>query len=235
MFGSDKIIDEFPGRKIYVERNDGPELENILVYEMNDDHDAVRVVVARRGELQTDRENNQLLLHLFHTRFEQRDDKQPSDLTKITRATADETTFPISLEELYEKNKKRKGLSSMTVSELHTRLNEEHALAASKEDRKRQASADSAARTEVSKRFSFSLASLAFALMGVPLAITAHRKETSIGFLLSLVIAFVYFFFIILADTVRNNPALHPEWLIWTPNVLFIALGAWLFLRLSRM
>jgi lipopolysaccharide export system permease protein len=66
------------------------------------------------------------------------------------------------------------------------------------------------------------------------LAITAHRKETSVGFLMSLIVAFVYFFFIILADTFRGNPKWHPEFLIWTPNFLFIGLGAWLFTRLSR-
>src|SRR3989454_9540711 len=84
------------------------------------------------------------------------------------------------------------------------------------------------AKTEVNKRFSFSLASLAFALIGVPLAITAHRKETSVGFLLSLVIAFVYFFFIILANTLSSSPKAHPELLVWLPNVLFGAVGVWL-------
>ena len=34
-------------------------------------------------------------------------------------------------------------------------------------------------------------------LFTLPLAITAQRRETSIGFLLSLIIAFVYFIFII--------------------------------------
>jgi len=91
-----------------------------------------------------------------------------------------------------------------------------------------------ASRTEVNKRFSLSLASLAFALVGVPLAITAHRKETSIGFLFSLMVAFVFFFFIVIADSFRNNPHAHPELLMWAPNVLFISLGAWMFYRLSK-
>jgi len=232
MFGSDKVIEEFPGRKIYVEKNRGPQLENILVYETID-HEPARVVHARRGQLETDRENNQLLLHLFGARFEQRDEDDPRNYMKIVRATAEETTFPISLQELYEKNKKRRGLSELTVSELLTRHSEVGVTSALKDQRK-QASALSNARTEVSKRFSFALASFAFALIGVPLAITAHRKETSIGFLLSLATAFIYFFFIILADTVSGNPAAHPEYLIWAPNVLFIGLGAWLFFRLSR-
>src|SRR4030095_13078079 len=105
MFGSDKIIDEFPNRKIYVGKNSGPELENILVYETSEDHEPMRVVHARRGELQTDRENNQLLLHLFDARFEQRDDQEPLNLMKIHTGTAQETTFPISLDELEKKNR----------------------------------------------------------------------------------------------------------------------------------
>src|SRR5712692_6614360 len=36
LFGSDQVIDEFPGRKIYVGRKEGNKLENILVFEMDD-------------------------------------------------------------------------------------------------------------------------------------------------------------------------------------------------------
>lgn len=235
MFGSDKIIEEFPGKKIYVERNEGRLLHNILVYEINKANEPVRVVHAQRGELNTDRANNQLLLHLYDTRFEERDNDAPENLTKIHQGiSAQETTFPISLQELYEKNKRKKGLGAMTNRELIERIQEEQTLAVAKDDQKKAESVRSAARTEVSKRYSFSLAALAFALIGVPLAITAHRRETSAGFMLSLVVAFVYFFFIIIADTVRNDPRLHPELLIWSPNVLFILLGAVLFYRLSR-
>ena len=127
-----------------------------------------------------------------------------------------ETTLPISLKELYEKNQKAKGMTSMTLAELN------------------EVTSTSAIRTERSKRFSFSLASLAFALIGVPLAITAHRKETSVGFGLSVVIAFTYFFIIIMVDWVRDKPKWHPEILIWSPNILFIALGIWMFRRLNQ-
>jgi lipopolysaccharide export LptBFGC system permease protein LptF len=92
----------------------------------------------------------------------------------------------------------------------------------------------SAARTEVSKRFSFSLACVAFALIAVPFGIVAQRRETSIGFGLSILIGFVYFLFIPLADTFRNNPAARPELLIWLPNVIFIGLGLFLFARMAR-
>ena len=235
MFSSDKVIEEFPGRKIYVEHNDGPELRNIVVYEMDDESFPIRVIFARRGVLETDPKNSQLLLHLYDAQYEERNSEDPMNLMKISLGnTAKETTFPISLQALNEKAQKKKGLSTMAVTELQDRIRQEQARTVSKDDKKKQASELSAAKTEVSKRFSFSLASLAFALIGVPLAITAHRKETTTGFLLSLVVAFVYFVFILVADTLKENPKAHPELLIWLPNVIFIGLGLWLFYRLSR-
>jgi lipopolysaccharide export system permease protein len=78
------------------------------------------------------------------------------------------------------------------------------------------------------------MACLVFALVGVPLGITAHRRETSFGFGASLVIGVFYFLFIIVADTLRANPKLHPEFLVWLPNVLFLGLGVWMFRRLSK-
>ena len=220
MFGSDQVIDEFPGKKIYVERKEGTNLYNILVFELGDGNLPVRVVQAQRGMLTTDLVNKQVLMQLVDAQFEQRDVQAPFDMSRVRQGiTMREGTFPISLKELYEKNKNRRGVSQKTLEELLKSQDDDQITAA---------------RTEVNKRFSFSLASIAFALVGVPLAITAHRKETSIGFLLSLLIAFVFFFFIIVADSFRNNPHAHPELLMWTPNVLFISLGAWMFYRLSK-
>jgi lipopolysaccharide export system permease protein len=70
--------------------------------------------------------------------------------------------------------------------------------------------------------------------MAVPLGITAHRRETSMGYLMGLIVAFSYFLFVIAADTLRGNPKMHPELLVWLPNVLFLLLGAWMFRRLAR-
>ena len=228
MFGSDKIIEDFPGKKIYVERNEGAELFNLLVYEMNDDFMPVKVVFAHRGKLETDRERKQILLQIFDARYEQRDSAEPENLMKIHTATAQENTLPISLEELSEK-KRGKGIGSMTAAELLERLKAGARKSAREEEEDR-----SAARTEVSKRFAYALASFAFALVGVPLAITAHRKETSVGFLLSLGVAVTYFFIGIFIYGIRENARLHPELLIWIPNLLCLCLGGWLFARMSR-
>jgi lipopolysaccharide export system permease protein len=226
LFGSDSTIDQFPGYLIYVEKKEGRKLENILMYQINDHGQPTMMVHAKTGELMTDLQGDaQIILHMNQSQYEQRDSQKPDNLTLIHYGiTIQQNDLAISLQDLYEKNKKKRSLSQMTLAELLSKQ------AGSNMDRGQL----SAVKTETNKRFSLSIASFAFCLIAVPLAITAHRKETSVGFLFSLIVAFVYFFFVPLVDIVRSNPKFHPELLIWLPNVVFISLGAFLFYRMSR-
>ncbi len=220
LFSSDQVIDEFPGHKIYVEKKEGTELFNLTMYQLNEDDEPIRVVVAKRGSVTTDLENQQVLLRLYDARYEQRDEMNPTRIDKVkVGISMKEGTLPISLTELYEKNRKRSSVSQMTIAQLIDGGNGED---------------KGKARVELSKRFSFSLASFAFALIALPLAVTAQRRETSIGFLFSLIIALVYFSFIVFAETVRDDPSKHPELLFWMPNIVFLTLGVILFYRLNR-
>ncbi|HEX5489972.1 MAG TPA: LptF/LptG family permease [Candidatus Udaeobacter sp.] len=223
LFGSDQVIDQFPGRRIYVGKKDGNKLENITVFEMNDKALPVKVTYARTGMLEADLANKQILMHLYQARYQERDSKNPFDLHKIRDGiNMAEGTLPISLEELYDKEKKRPSRSALSIEQLLEQL---------KSENKRE---QSASRTEINKRFSFPFACVAFAIIGVPLGVTAHRRETSIGFAMGLIVATTYFLFVIVGDTLRGNPHAHPELLVWFPNVLFIVLGVFLFRRLAR-
>ena len=246
-FGGDQVIDQFPGKKIYVGSAEGTRLENIHVFDLNSDNQPVEVVYARRGSLETDLANKQLKMRLEHSRYEQRDVSQPADLTKIRDGiTMEDFVFPISLEELYTKKAGRRRVESFTFQELRGDLAKKREQLLkdqskygqgrseqTKEIRNDRSSVAEAA-TELNKRFSFSMACLTFALIGIPLGITAHRQETSAGFGLSLVVAVSYFLIIIIVNTIRSKASLHPELLIWLPNVLFLILGGVLFYRLSR-
>ena len=223
LFGSDQVIDQFPGRRIYVGKKEGNKLENITVFEMNDKALPVKVTYARTGMLEADLANKQILMHLYQARYQERDAKDPFNLHKIRDGiNMVEGTLPISLEELYEKEKKRPSRSALSIQQLLEQL---------KSENKRERSAS---RTEINKRFSFPFACVAFAIIGVPLGVTAHRRETSIGFAMGLIVATTYFLFVIIGDTLRGNPHAHPEFLVWFPNVLFIVLGVLLFRRLAR-
>ncbi len=193
------------------------------MFELNQNSLPVKVTYARTGMLEADLPNKQILMHLYQARYQERDEKDPSNLRKIRDGiNMVEGTLPISLDELYEKEKKRPSRSALSIEQLLEQLKSEN-------QRERSAS-----RTEINKRFSFPFACVAFAIIGVPLGVTAHRRETSIGFAMGLIVATTYFLFVIIGDTLRGNPRAHPELLVWFPNVLFIVLGAFLFRRLAR-
>ena len=123
LFGGDQVIDQFPGRKIYVGKKEGNKLENIIVFQMDEHSLPVRVTHARTGMLEADLENKRLLLHLYNARYEERDEKNPYDLRRIRDGISmAEGTLPISLEELYEKEKKRPSRSALSLSELLEQL-----------------------------------------------------------------------------------------------------------------
>lgn len=223
LFRADEVLDKFPDRRVYVGKKNGDKLLNIIVFELDDEYVPKQMIYAKEGVLTPDPENSRLLLRLFNARFEQRDEKDPRDVSKIQQGIVmKEGVFPISLQKFFEEYQGTRRMSSYTLSELADFL------------AKGAGNRQTEATVEFNKRFSTSLACMAFALIAVPLGITAHRKETSVGFALSLVIAFTYFFFIIMADTFHNNPAVHPAVLIWIPNVIFFALGSYLFSRLAK-
>src|SRR5439155_510930 len=82
LFGSDQVIDQFPGRKIYVGKKEGNKLENITVFEMNERSLPVRVTYARTGMLEADLANKQILMHLYRARYQERDQQDPSNLRR---------------------------------------------------------------------------------------------------------------------------------------------------------
>ena len=118
-FSGDQVITDFPSKKIYVGSKDGNKLENIHVFDLNNDNQPVRVVFARTGSLETDLANKQIIMRLENSRFEQRDYAVPGDLTKIRDGiTMGDFAFPISLEELYAKKQGRRRVESFTYEEL---------------------------------------------------------------------------------------------------------------------
>jgi lipopolysaccharide export system permease protein len=227
MFGSDKVIEDFPKRKIYVEKSDGNQLTNLFVYEIDQQNALKSVMYAREGSIgletvlvkQRDGSQEyekQIILKLRDGRYEQRDEAHPEDLSRIKSGiTVEEGSVAISLRDLYEKKKKSRGVGGLPIGELLDTAKPE-------------------AVVELNKRVSNALATIAFALLAVPLAVTAQRKETSVGFAISLAIGLVYYLLFFLADFARSRPKLHPELLVWIPNVIFMAAGAWRFRTLAR-
>jgi len=223
LFRADEVVDAFPDRRVYVGGKEGDRLLNITVFELGPDGGVRKMVHAREGSIKPDMENSRLLLHLYDAEFEQRDQKSPYDLSKIQQGiSVQEGVFPLSLERFMQRFKSERRLTAYSLGELYRHLGEAEG--------KRYLET----LVEFNKRFSTSLSCLAFALVAIPLGITTHRKETSVGFAISLIVAFGYFFFIIIANTFRGEANAFPQLLIWAPNLIFFTMGALLFRRLAR-
>ncbi len=88
--------------------------------------------------------------------------------------------------------------------------------------------------TELYQRFTVPMASLIFALIGVPLGLQPTRNSSSKGFALSVLIIFVYYAIMTLANAIGRGGILPPAFAVWIPNIIGLTAGFILIRRASK-
>ncbi len=83
-------------------------------------------------------------------------------------------------------------------------------------------------RTEYQLRFVYACSSICFIMIGVPLGIRTHRKESTIGMAVSLIVAMAFYLCVILFRSLDKVPEIQPYVLLWVPVVACMALAAYL-------
>jgi lipopolysaccharide export LptBFGC system permease protein LptF len=226
------------GRTIYVGKNRRGDLQNILLYEVRNETNLATKVTAPRGRLEIQATN--VLLLLF--------DATVIDVGSSTPIIGQfRFEFPLESARIAAR---KPGISDMTLSELRAELRRvelqtalplplDNAAGVSAEDRKRDlekqlADLTEPIRVQIHRRLSFSFACFAFTLIGIPLGIRVHRRETNVGVAIALLLVFIYYGFILLIQSWEARPELAPHLLIWLPNFLFQAIGLALLWRANR-
>jgi lipopolysaccharide export LptBFGC system permease protein LptF len=222
LFTDRQVMSEIPGYIIFAQR-DGETLTQFEMVKLDRFSRPEMFVTAERVRvaLDPDADEPTMLMNFHNAYFELK--SGDADLVSTQPYAAEHSSMPIPLTAL-RKTRDESKPETLRVSQILELLGDDALKPGQR----------SSLRTELSTRFSFSMACVTLGLIGIPFAITAQRRETSVGFAMSLLIGIVYFLLMTLVDMLREKPDLHPEILAWIPNVIFILIGVAMFRRLAR-
>ncbi|MCE9519003.1 MAG: LptF/LptG family permease [Verrucomicrobia bacterium] len=232
LFQPGKVVDKFPGYTIYTGARDDKKLHNVEIFESDGGYNR-RYTRATRAEVVLTPGETDFVLRLHNAHIEtpkETEDKNVDVLNDLQSINLAESAITFPLSKLMGKSAR----ISASMKDTDTLWQEVRSGIDSTTGKAADKKLISASLTEANMRYSFSLACITFAFVGIPLGITAQRRETSVGFALSLLVAASYIIFITFADSVKEKASYYPHLLMWVPNVIFLSVGGVLFYRLSR-
>ncbi len=226
-----RFIREFPGYMIYVGKKNKNRVRDLVVYEIDKETNEVTGSIrAGSGILTADKEKAELKIDLFDVRIEIPDRDAPGDSSKTRYVNARNYPIRLDFNELLGNKNVSKKRKNMSIFELAYRIRnpETEDVRLGKKDRRIEQTRN---LVEANQRIALALSPFMFVLIAIPLGITSHRKESSIGMVMSLGIMFIYYIFMILSDMLDKSPNLYP-WLIpWIPIMVGQFSGLFLLRR----
>lgn len=227
-----RFIRDFPGLMIYVGHKNGTVVKDVVAYELDKSGAIKRSVRAKQGDIAADEANRLLTVKLYDVRIEMPDAKDPHDVSKTTYVNAEYYPIKLDFEKVLKKKPSALKRGQMRMGQLIDRIRnvERDFPMLSKKDLLVE-------RTrlivEANQRVSVAIGCFSFMLIGIPLGVKSHRKETSVGMVLSLAIVFAYYLFTVLAKALAGHPEFHPNLILWIPLIVAQITGLWLIKRSS--
>lgn len=238
-----RYFKDFEGYIFYVGKNRGGILEDVVIVGLKDQTNVDQIIRAPRGALTLDRETLEVTLTLHDSWFVtlatngvaspgMGDFKIRAPLRRSGKGSSEPRISDMTFSQLWEHRREMEQsiyhsarLEGLTRDQLRERR---------KELLKTGEAATTPYRVQIHEQASFSFACFGFTLVGIPLGIRVHRRETNIGIAMALVLVAVYYSFIMVGQALDTRPEYAPHLIVWLPNFLFQAVGAVLLWRANK-
>lgn len=229
-----RFVKDIPGYIIYVSKVKDAEMHDVLISKVDKEGEVTTILQAARGVVAPGPDTNQMVLRLF----EARGSTLEKGVLQAMPFYAGEAEFILDLPKQRARSIK---LNEMTFFDLlEERRRVEQILGTGSGGAGKGLPPDirqkvlSPLIVQLHHQAAFSFACLGFTLIGIPLGIRSHRKETSVGVAVALVLVLVYYSFFIMADALATKAQLQPWLLCWVPNFIFQGTGMLLLWRANR-
>lgn len=178
-----------------------------------------RIIVAEQAIPHPDAPNNRIVLDMRNYRSTERD---KDGHFVLTAAPNQVWTLQAQKQEELQLNKT---VQEMETGSLYKRVYQRHDL--SREDY-----VDAA--IELHQRFALPLACILLALVGIPLGLSSRKGGKSMAFIMTVVLAFLYYLGFITLIGLAKKGSLPVPVAVWTPDAIFLVVGTFLISRLER-
>jgi len=238
----DRYIPISTNYMFHVDKNRGGTLQGVTIYKLENETNVQTTLRAPRGQLVMDVTNKLIILHLF--------DVTSGTFSGPRNAVGSSPELILSFDLNLTTNRLGKPkISDMTFWQLRDELRDlEHyfslppdaaltsdELRAQVRERVRQRDdSTEPIRMAMHRQIAFSFACFGFTLVGIPLGIRMHRRETNVGIAVAIILVLIYYSFIIAGNSLSARPELAPHLILWLPNFIFQAVGAVLLWRANR-
>ncbi len=236
-----QFVHDFPGYVVFVGDIEGEGQASIIrdvwIWELDDDSLPVRILRAEAGDLSYDVERDSLILRLEQGFVELRDTADPNDLGEVQPSLFfDNVSIRLPLEEVFGRTEQVTKVAYLSLPQKLDRLDSlrQRLARAPPVEREALQREITQVRYRIQDGFASAVSALSLGLLAIPLGIKVSRQETSVNVGLAIALMLLYYLSNEMLAWLRDNPAAHPELLVWLPNLVAQGFAAWLFLRANR-
>ncbi len=194
-------------------------IKDVQIINMNKEGTEIEQdLTAESGRVSVDEDKQILTIELYKCLVIDRKSNPP------TRVFSESVKFPFEYGKEFNRRRIREREKYLNMYELFGRIRVEM-----------QQNRDTTEyEVELNQRIAMALSSIAFLLLGLPLAVRTSRRETSIGLFLSVILGGLFFLAVIICDSLTSMPKIYPQYILWIPNLVYQIGGGILLIKITR-